>query len=282
MAADLPMLGVFLTRYGSLVIAAIALVQVWFIALWKRFVSRGRLDLFRAGNLEVGFGTFGPSLALIGTLRAHQRDVFVKEMQAEVRRVEDGATRLLKWRAFRPNDIPIGAPQSRTITFASGLSVRVDSPLKYNVFLSPDSFLSDYRATAQALPKRWGAFIVEAFQKVDENVRNQLASAAQNPLLTEFLFQLFLQDATAQVLREALTREFYWKPGHYDLNFRVDTASPARPVAYRWSFALDQNDLQAVESNVDTCIRELIGLAATYAFAYPAYQEPTTRQCRAS
>ena len=59
----------FLKGWGSLIIATVALVQPWMIALWKRFVRPGTIDIHETGTIEIGYSSFGPTIGLRGTLR---------------------------------------------------------------------------------------------------------------------------------------------------------------------------------------------------------------------
>lgn len=263
----------FLMTYGSLIIAAIALIQPWVLALWKRYVQRGYIEALPAGNLEIGFSTFGPTVGLLGALRSHNRDAFVNEMCVKVTRTADKASRTLKWRAVRSNEMTIGGLAQVQITFASGTPVRADAPFKYNILFSQDAFLADQRTLAQQLMQHWHSFVQATIQGLAADVRNQVLADTQNPLVTEMFFAQFnLTDDCARDLREALAREFYWSPGEYEIELTVDVGQPMRSHIRRWKFTLDTNEVDNLEKNKDLCIRELCGLATQYNFANPMYQ----------
>lgn len=67
-------------------------------------------------SIEVGFSNFGPTISLVGTIRAQYHDVFVDRMSVRVIRLRDQAQHVFGWRAFRSNSIlvnPTAAPTSR-------------------------------------------------------------------------------------------------------------------------------------------------------------------------
>jgi hypothetical protein len=269
-AASLP--AGFLTTYGSLIIATIALAQPWVMFLWNRYVKRGYVEVLPAGNLEIGFSAFGPTVGLLGVLRSHQRDVFVNEMRLRVTRISDHAERILKWRAVRSNEMTIGGPTQVQITFASGTPVRMDAPFKYNILFSQDSFLADQKTLAQQLVQRWHAFVRDAIQGLDAAVRNQLLAGAQNPVVAEMLFvQFCATDPGVSELQGALAREFYWSAGEYELELTVDVGRPTPRLVQRWKFNLDANEVTNLANNRDLCIRDVCGLTTQYNFANPAY-----------
>ena len=101
------------TAVISLVIAIIALVQPWLIALWKKFSRNPEIEIYPSGNLEIGYSEYGPTIALHGTLRALHGDVFIKRIRIRVRRVRTNEEHWFAWAAFRspvlafkPADVP--------------------------------------------------------------------------------------------------------------------------------------------------------------------------------
>lgn len=67
----------FLKSWGTLIVAAVALIQPWLIAAWKKFLRRQKIEVYEAGTMEIGFSTFGPTIGLQGAVRAINRDAFV-------------------------------------------------------------------------------------------------------------------------------------------------------------------------------------------------------------
>src|SRR5262249_46223432 len=66
----------------SAIIALVALFRPEWSILLRRWTSRLRLTTLP--RLEVGFGYFGATIALVGTLRTLNHDQFIEEMRARV------------------------------------------------------------------------------------------------------------------------------------------------------------------------------------------------------
>jgi hypothetical protein len=134
----------FLKDYGGHILAALALLQIWAIALWRRFVSRGVVHIYPTASIEIGFSSYGPTVGLLGTLRAQGRDVFVRRMRDHVVRLRDRAEHHFNWRAFRPHVIPLVPTAPQTLEIASSFLVTAQAPRQYNVFFASESFAGDY------------------------------------------------------------------------------------------------------------------------------------------
>ena len=113
----------FLARYGTLIVAIYGVIQVWLIAIGKHFIWSGRLSIFKTGRLEVGYSTFGPSLALNGTLRGERKTVFVREINIDVMKQRDGSVHRFEWTAFRSTQLRIGATDPVTLELPAGFNV---------------------------------------------------------------------------------------------------------------------------------------------------------------
>ncbi|MCP3959839.1 MAG: hypothetical protein GY719_18480 [bacterium] len=62
----------FLKTWGALIIAFIALARPWVKSAWRHFYQRPTLFPHPTGTIEIGFGNFGPSIGVMGTLEAYQ------------------------------------------------------------------------------------------------------------------------------------------------------------------------------------------------------------------
>src|SRR2546423_1664122 len=83
------------------IVAVIALVQPWLFQLYLRLFRRGAIDIYETGGIEVGFSAFGPTIGLIGTLRARYQDMFVQTATIMVAKVGSTQKHYFNWGAFR-------------------------------------------------------------------------------------------------------------------------------------------------------------------------------------
>jgi len=126
---------VMLKELGPWILGFVALIQVWVIAAWKR-MRKGSIEIYESGSIEIGYGDLGPSVALIGTLRCLEKDVFIKSMNVEIVRKKDGARHHFRWYAFRPNELSLGAQSQPRLEIAGSFLATPSQPNKYNIFFT--------------------------------------------------------------------------------------------------------------------------------------------------
>ena len=241
----------FLKDYGGHILGLLALVQVWIIAVWKRYVRKGRLDLYPAGTIEIGFSTFGPTVNLGGTLRAQHDSVFVQRMGVRVIRLKDRAEHILDWRAFRPNVVTIAPNPTTTFSVAASFLVSTAVPRTYNVFFASQQFVADYQALVQPLRDTWQGFPQQVQQ--------------------ESTFGRFVAAKHGTDMHAAISHGFYWHAGEYELQLTVETSQARQHPVQRWRFTITAKDEQDLRLNIVSIIREIVGLPVLYNFAYKPY-----------
>ena len=67
----------FLASYGTLILAIYGIVQLWAVAVWKWFFRKATLAIYATPRITIGYATYGPTVAIHGTVRALNRSVFV-------------------------------------------------------------------------------------------------------------------------------------------------------------------------------------------------------------
>lgn len=128
---------------GPWIVSVLALVQVWLIAAWRR-LRKGKIQIHESGTIEIGYGSFGPTIALIGTLRCLHKDVFVDRIVLQVTRVKDNAEHYLNCHAFRPNSIPLSQANPPSFEVASSFLVTTTDAHKYNIFFVDNEFMAEF------------------------------------------------------------------------------------------------------------------------------------------
>src|SRR5216684_3735636 len=94
-------LGRVLDQRSGLILAAIALLLP-LVREWLKGHAPSRVDIHEAGVLGLTYGPAGPTIGMRGTVRAVNRDVFVREMELNLRRLKDGAEHQLQWSSLYP------------------------------------------------------------------------------------------------------------------------------------------------------------------------------------
>ena len=264
-------MGDFLKDYGAHLLGFVALAQVWVIALWKKYLRKSTLTIHPAGTIEIGFGTFGPSISLLGTLRARGRDAFVDEMRLQVTRMKDKAEKTLYWTAFRSNTISLAKNVSESVEIARSFLVTPGTARQYNVFLTPRDFASNYRAKVQPLMDAWHTFVTDTLRQFDPNLLNQLSAVLKNPTLSGQCFEKFMKENLAVDLHTLLNNDFFWHASEYRIELTISCTDPTPDVAKSWMLTLNEQDEKDLRLNTVSLIRELVCLPPWYSFAYKDY-----------
>lgn len=261
--------GAHLRGWITLAISVIALLQVWVIGGWKRFIRRGTLRAYETGNLEAGYSTFGPTLALIGTFRAINQEVFVEGMSVRVIRVRDKAERVLRWRAFRSSGInaPTAAPQ---FDLPRSFLVQPTAPHNYNIVFADEEFEAELRIRLNEVLERWRSFLDES-AKNGKIPTESVDTILREPNASQVLWSEFAKEPWVSELHAAISERFFWHTGEYDIALETRVASPARANATCWRFVITEQDSKSLRTNVVDIVRAQSGYNAFLHFAYPQY-----------
>lgn len=245
----------FIQTYGSLILAIYAIVQVWLIALWKKFIWTGKIAIFETGWIEVGFAGFGPMITLSGTLKAERKDVFVQDVSIYTVRESDGAKFKFEWLAFKAPQIKIGDPMATTVEVPSGVNVRIDQPMRYSIVFCDKKVQVEINRKLYPVVNEWKQFLLQRQDKIQRARRNP--NTTDDALLEQY-FAEFLK--TSEVAKSAL--EFHagtnWlQSGTYSINMEVKTSSPDKTFSEVWRFSLDDEYSNGLRGNSLAILREL-------------------------
>lgn len=263
----------FLKSWGTLTVAVLALVQPWLVAIWRRFLRAGVVDIHETGRIEIGYSAFGATIGLHGTLRARDRDFFIRTAYLEILKERDQSQHRLDWGAFRSSRLIVGRPEEMTLELPSGFMLVTSQPHRYNIQFHDMALQDDIRPVLERLGRAW-------FAAVDAEVRTavgdsadaaELAQEADRALSTTY--ETFQRDPQHVDTFVALDRLCYWEAGRYRLTLVVQTARPDRQYARRWSFVLSEPEVQSLRMNPlkivqDACAQHY----GQYNFAYVRYE----------
>ena len=107
---------------------------------------------------------------------------------------------------------------------------------------------------------------------MDENLVAQIARVLENSALSARLFDDFIGAGHAAELHTAISNDFFWRAGDYDLEFTVDNNGRPGALLRGWRFNLTEEDERNLRLNVVTIVRELCNLPVVYNFVYKEYQ----------
>ncbi len=266
----------FISSYGVLIVAAIALLQPYIWALWKRYFRQGRIDTHETGYIEIGFSTIGPSIGLNGTLRSSYRDMFVQGIQLELEKQKDHSKHIFEWGIFRSEKIAISGEQQGTLELPSGFMLLTSSPRRFNIQFLDMQVQSEMRQVINKVSKEWWAKIRTELKPDELSLLWSQHASSSSELEDRLhdLYETFVQDHLHVSSYTTLDRKCYWEAGKYTLTFIVRTSKPDKSFERTWSFTLTEQDVQSIRLNIikllqDTCGRPSYG---PYNFAYVKYE----------
>jgi hypothetical protein len=245
--------------------AATAIIAL--VALFRpdigRFVQRRRaiIDVHPAGRLEVGFGNFGPTVGVQGTLQAIHRDAFITYSRVTVVRVADNSRHDFQWAVFRPQTFGGGMQQAE---IASGFLLSVAAPRRFNIQFHDTGTLDNFRQSLTDLQKLWTEHL-QAQGIVLANVPAGEISEAYNTFHNQKL-------ADITPIYQVIDRQFYWTPGQYQMSLEIRSVRLVRSIIQNFSFILSDADSISLRLNVVAAMRAVCSLPnVIFNFAFPAY-----------
>lgn len=269
----------FLETYWLEIVASVALVQPLLILFlrwcWNKYVRHGHIDIFKTGNLEIGFGEFGPSIGMHGTLRALHQEQFIQKINLKLTRREDQLTHEFEWGVFRSPKIFLGKQDSVDFELPSGFMLSKSQPHRFNIQFH-DLYTQDkIRDVFQCLIEEWQKKVNSLTEQERNYYVNELAATPDfvNPYRT-----LYIKFSKEQPYREAyaeLNRLQYWKSGDYSLKFTIRTSKPNRVFEREFKFTLSKNEERTLELNHIKGIQNACGQynMGYYHFVNPKYED---------
>lgn len=250
----------FLKGWGSLIIATTALLLPGLRWAYQKWIIKARVEVHETHHIYLGYSAYGPVINLTGTLRALDRDVFIRNMEVSLVRKSDSSTHRFEWGTFSSKKL-ILAIQPQDYEIPSGFMLTTTEPKAYNI-----SFMDI--PTQNKVIGHFARVMMEAEAArsldcgIDELETNGEASTgiAKTPLVT---------DAESE-----LDRLCYWTAGEYSMLLKVNTATPDRTFYKEWDFVLTPEDEKLLRRNVNLVIRSAQGQTiGSFPFAVAEYQK---------
>jgi hypothetical protein len=264
----------FLTTWGALIIALVALVQPWARAFWRYLIWKPKLVPHPTGSIEIGFGGFGPTVGLIGTLECRRRQTFVRSMDLRLVRVKDRSSHEFSWGIFRP--LTMGATQEG-VQLCSGFLVRPEEPYRYNIQFWEGSFQKDLRPRLEALRQAWQSRVQERYgSDLQAMASGSDAAPTQEEIRRqiEVLYNEFSHSELHLTTYQFLHRMCYWEPGVYQVELEAATSHPDAVHSVSWTFTLEEEAAENLRINVLKILQEVCGQPiGQFNFVYLPYED---------
>lgn len=215
------------------------------VAVWiHRLATKPRVRVVPAPFAEISFTSYGPIFNARFACFAERRDVIIDNVELTLTH-EDGETRTLQWAGL--------AETLSEITDAAGRKQIVSR---------------DQTPTAVKIGTEAG--LLEKFVRFQEPRYRQADEPNIRALVEQFTF-LKRQNPEGFVDQTLATREFkaavdgrkslyWWKPGRYDVEIKMHSATPFRLEGQKFSFILTAHEEQRLRENLGVAERELTNL----------------------
>lgn len=262
---------------SAVIASGVAIAQPWFITLWKKYIRQGRIQDYVSNFLEIGFGQYGPTLAIDGTLRGINRDIFVKSARVLLTCTEDNSQHEFEWAAFRPHQIFI-SPSSNTERFietASGFMVTTDTPKRICIVFSDSKTREkiNYKLNL-AYNAFWGLRFNEKYSVLNQTWLDQTEMIRLRMELAEE----YRQHSDHLDAYTEINHTFYWKSGKYTIELQINSARPDKTFCQKWEIEITEDHSKQLRLNTINMIDALILTdanmnAPTPYFVYVPYKE---------
>jgi hypothetical protein len=269
----------FLKSYGTLILAIYGIVQIWLIALWRRFFRQGEISIYETGAIEVGYSGFGPTVGLYGTLRAINKDVFARTIDLLIIRNKDKSQHVFRWLAFRSPQIYLAGSQPPPLEIPSGFLVTSNFPHRYNILFNDPELLEEMRPQLNKYFSEWYR-VADNLHKLKSRRAGAIPTPEQMSNQDD-LIENFRNSPVHVETYSTLNRNCYWEPGECTLVFTLRASKPDRIFSKTYKFQLNDQDSKNLKLNAITILEEPVANYLQiqnypYHFAYSPYIQGTT------
>ena len=254
-----------LSKYGTLIVAIIALIQPWVVYLWKKFVRKGEIKIYPTGSIEVGYSSYGPTIGLHGTFRCLNQDVFVSSISLEIVKQKDKSTHSFDWGVFRSQKLTHKGEEAE-FELPYGFMLSTSQPKRYNIAFFDTMTRNEMQDKIQNLKEEWIKLLIKEIQ--EKGIQDET-------IISKKYYDEFSQ---APIHVENYTNLYhlcYWESGKYDLLLRVYTSKPNRIFEERWELSLREEEVKAIRLNALKILQDTCGVKSygQYNFAYAKYED---------
>jgi len=269
---------IFFKIYGTLIIAIVALIQPWVRTLWKKCFQQGKIEIYRTGDIEIGYSAFGTTIGLNGTLRCINRDLFVQSIKLKLTKQKDSSKHDFEWGAFRSEQLSTKGREV-SATLPRGFILSTISPFPYSIQFHDAELKSDIIKKLIKLKNEWSKVIYDVGRP---EMLRILSQHTPFPPELDALYKNFSKSEIHVSSFTSLDRMCYWEASKYTMKLTISTSKPDKFFNKIYKFTLTEQDIQLIRLNIVKLLQDVCGHPSIgdYFFAYPKYEEvkPRTNQ----
>lgn len=225
-----------MTKYEIIttIIAMIALIQPWAIALYKKYIRKTQLNFIPSSKIKLYYNRSGAYINLGGVIEAKHQSALIRNISAKVVRKCDKAELCMDWSSFMiPVFQSIGGNPVTTNEIARPFKVEANGLCP--VFIEFSNVDADY------------------LHRLSEIYEDLLTKAK---LITSYSIPYneakvqFKSSSEYQIFKEELLETFYWKISDYTIELRI-TYNTDNEELYYYKFSLDSTEITKFKENIE-------------------------------
>ena len=244
----------FIGSIGAFILAVSAFVQFWAKILWEKYFRKGKVDYYETGTIVIGYSPSGPTIGLNGTLRALNKDVFIRSIDLLVVREKDKSQHVFKWIAFQSPKIDIAGSQPASMEIPSGFLISPNSPHRFNIIFNDNDLLNDIRPLLSEYYSKWYTTTEEL-----SKIWPPLTGVPPQPAIFNQQFAVIERFRKSPIHVQtftALDRKCYLEPGDYQLTVNVMASKPDVTFTKRYRFSISEADSKNLKLNVISILEQ--------------------------
>jgi hypothetical protein len=269
-------MGEFFGSFGALILGFLAFIQFWLKILWEKYFRKGKIDYYETGTIVIGYSPPGPTIGLSGTIRALNKDVFIRRIDLLVVREKDRAQHVFEWAVFQSPRIDVSGSQQASMEIPSGFLISPNSPHRFNIIFNDDELFKDTRPLLNEYYSTWNITTGELNKIWPPSIGVPPGSEIFSRQLE--VIENFRKSKIHVETFAALNRICYWEPGDYQLTINITASKPDRVFTWTYRFSISEADSKNLKLNVITILEQPVANYRRvqnypYNFAFSEYKK---------
>jgi hypothetical protein len=213
----------------------------------------------------VGYFELGPTLSIQGTLKAENKDVFVRDIRLKIKKLKNNEEHWFYWTAFGSPRINIGQQSDAALEYPASFVIKKEQPCRFLIVFSDVQSQEEMKPWLDDCIKTLGLLIKDNLQKPISYVNITQPDYADKYRKSSAYSKAF----------DKLNRNLYWEAGDYELEIIVN--SDRKKYVSKYKFSLTSENFDLLKNNVITMLenplRRYLGVQIwIYQFAYAQYK----------
>ncbi len=268
-------MGEFFGSFGALILGFLAFVQFWLKILWEKYFRKGKIDYYETGTISIGYDPSGPTIHLKGTIRALNKDVFIRTIDLLVIREKDKAQHVFEWAAFLPPRIDVSGSPPASMEIPSGFMISPNSPHRFYISFRDSDLFKDMKPSLNDYYSEWYKTTEELSRIWTPLTGVPPQQTIANQLLT--VIDRFRESQVHVNTYTVLDRKCYWESGDYQLTINIRASKPDMTCTRRYRFSISEADSKNLKLNVISILEQPVSrylrvLDPPYNFAFSEYR----------